>query len=766
MKTDTPFKPLQKPKEPSATWSEASRRVLEERYLWKERGKVLETPDEMCWRVAQDVASAEEAWSSPEEMHTAACRFYALMVEKKFMPNSPTLMNAGRKNGLQYAACYVLPVQDSMEGIFESIKNAAVVHQSGGGTGFAFSRLRPKGSLVRRSNGAASGPVSFLRVFDAATEAVKQGGKRRGANMGILRVDHPDILEFIECKKDGGITNFNISVALTETFMKALEDGLDYDLISPHTKEIAGKLSAGEVFDRICRLAWETGDPGCIFIDRVNAGPGNPVPDLGPIESTNPCGEQPLYPNEACNLGSINLGKFVRRGAEKPELDWEGLQECVRWSVRFLDDVIEKNPYPLPEIEAMVKQNRRIGLGVMGWADLLFALSIPYDSNEALALAADVMKAIKTIGHDASVCLAKIRGPFPNWPKSIYKDALPIRNATVTTIAPTGSISIIAVCSSGIEPLFALAFRHKVGDRTLDFINPLLIEALKKKGEWNDLVEREILKKGEIGHLSFIPQDVRRVFVTAHEVAPEWHVKMQAAFQKYTDNAVSKTVNLSNSASVDDVRSVYLQAYEEGCAGITVFRDGCKESQVLYRGIDAKVEAPGETPEVDGNSKRYVVKPRAERLSGATIREKSPTGALYVTLNSDEHNDLFEVFVNVGKAGSDVQADSEALGRLISLLLRIPSQWSAEYRVKEIVKQLRGIGGRRDSGFGPSRVRSIPDGIAKVLAECVLQENRPAEPPVSEKPAPNSDICPECGQMSLVSEEGCAKCYDCGYADC
>jgi ribonucleoside-diphosphate reductase alpha chain len=766
-----------KPLMPQGVWSEASRRVLEERYLLKEGDRVIETPDEMCWRVAFDMASAEEKWTKPEEVYKTACDFYEIMVERKFTPNSPTLMNAGKNNGLQYSACYVLPVEDSLDKIFESVKNAAIIHQSGGGTGFAFSRLRPKNSAVRRSHGKASGPVSFLRVFDAATEAVKQGGKRRGANMGILKVDHPDILEFIECKLDGGITNFNISATITEEFMKAVEEEREYDLIDPHTKTATGKASAREVFNKICDAAWKTGDPGCIFIDRINSGKANPVPFLGPVEATNPCGEQPLYPNEACNLGSINLSRFVIEKEGRSEIDWNEMERVIRLSVRFLDDVIEKNPYPLPEIDACVKANRRIGLGVMGWADLLFMLEIPYNSEEALKLGERIMSFFEEKGHDESANLAKIRGPFPNWSKSIYKDDRPLRNSTVTTIAPTGSISIIADCSSGIEPIFALAFMHKVGNRQLDFINPWLIESLKKKELWNDLVKQEILKTGEIGHLNFIPEDIRKLFVTAHEVPPEWHVRMQGAFQKYTDNAVSKTVNLPNSASVEDVKKIYLLAYETGCLGITIFRDGCKNTQVLHRGIKAPTaQGIGEKETEKLDEEKFTIKPRPKKLTGTTVREMTPTGTSYVTLNSDEHGELFEVFVNIGKAGSDVQADSEAIGRLISLILRIPSPWSSEFRVKEVVNQLRNIGGRRIYGFGPSKVRSIPDSVAKVLAEQILGETNghavaaATSTEIGEEVEPKLragvDICPECGSASLVSEEGCSKCYDCGFANC
>src|SRR5882762_11195245 len=454
-------------------WSEPALRVLAERYLSRREGKVIETPEEMCWRVARTIADAEARFGrSPAASQEIATAFYDMMVEGQFLPNSPTLMNAGKDNQLQYSACYVLPVGDSMEEIFDSVKAAAIIHQSGGGTGFAFSRLRPKNDFVRSTGGRASGPVSFLKVFNSATEAVKQGGTRRGANMGVLRVDHPDILEFIDCKLDGGITNFNISVAVTDSFMAALESGGDYDLINPRTGEVTGRLLAQEVFDRMVRAAWRTGDPGMVFIDRINASPANPTPTIGVVEATNPCGEQPLLPNEACNLGSLNVSKFARQAADGSwAIDWEEMERIVRLSVRFLDDVIEMNPYPLPAIDQTVKSNRRIGLGIMGWADLLFTLGIPYDSDEEIDLAAQLMAFLKEKSHDQSARLAEERGPFPNWSNSIFKNVRPMRNSTVTTIAPTGTISMIAGCSSGIEPIFALAFQHRVkqpdGERVL-----------------------------------------------------------------------------------------------------------------------------------------------------------------------------------------------------------------------------------------------------------------------------------------------------------
>src|SRR5579859_3736809 len=442
-------------------WSESALRVLQERYLVKRNGVVVETPDEMCWRVATSVAAAESKWGSAETVAEFEVAFYEALMDRKFMPNSPTLMNAGTGNGLQFSACFVLPVGDSINDIFDTLKNAAIIHQSGGGTGFAFSRIRRKDSNVSRSGGRASGPVSFLRVYNAATEAVKQGGTRRGANMGILRVDHPDVLEFIDCKNDGGITNFNISVAITDAYMDALRRDDFYDLVDPHSLEVTNRLSARDVWTRIIESAWRTGDPGLVFIDRINNSPANPTPEVGLIEATNPCGEQPLLPNEACNLGSLNVARFLIERDGVKEIDWPELERVSMLAARFLDDVIEVNPYPLPEIDEMVKANRRIGLGIMGWADLLFELNIAYDSDEAVQLADRLWSFVERASHAQSQELARVRGPFPNWERSIYRDGPPLRNSTVTTIAPTGTISIIADASSGIEPIFALAFLHK-----------------------------------------------------------------------------------------------------------------------------------------------------------------------------------------------------------------------------------------------------------------------------------------------------------------
>ena len=1119
----------------NGSWSESALRVMRERYLARQGDQVLETPEGMYWRVAAEIASAEETWGrSPEEIYEMACRFYGLMVDGVFLPNSPTLMNAGKQNGLQYSACYVLPVGDSMEEIFEAVKAAAIIHKSGGGTGFSFSRLRPQDATVRSTGGKASGPVSFLRVFNGATEAVKQGGTRRGANMGILRVDHPDILEFIECKLDGGITNFNISVAITEKFMEALRKDGEYELVTPHTKEVVRKLKAREVFDRIVKAAWRTGDPGLFFIDRCNAGRANPTPLMGEVEATNPCvagdtliytarglvradelarsggavdvvldsrfgagewgpastvfqtgvkpvyrlvteegyevrltadhrlmtpagwvradalrsgdvvhivdrkgsfgsegsleegrllgwligdghirpdkgvilrfygeekselaplfatymnlvvrsgeadrypiravevtgrnqatvssvrfagrvleryrlsqetklsqvpaevlagsedfqrgflqalftadgqisgtldkgisvrltsislpllrdvqrmllnfgifsrlyanrhpvrtgrlpdgrggmseyecqadhdlvisraglttfakeigfllamkqdrlvralgsytrgpyrepfvarvkslepdrvesvfdlqeplthsfvangfvvhncGEQPLYPNEACNLGSINLAKFFKRtaGNGKGTIDWADLERVVRLSVRFLDDVIEANPYPLPEIDASVKANRRIGLGVMGWADLLFELGIPYDSEEALKLAGEVTRFIEDKGHNESARLAEERGPFPNWSRSIYRDERPLRNSTVTTIAPTGTISILANCSSGIEPVFALAFSHIVGDRHLTFLNTIFERMAKARGFSSEELMKAVSERGVARGLAGVPEDIQRIFVTAHEVAPEWHVRMQAAFQQHTDNGVSKTINLPHAATEEDVANAYLLAYEVGCIGITVFRDGCKADQVLHLGTKKKSEGTTEPALEVGTG----IEPRPETLAGKTYRVQTPVGTAFITVNDNGKGggQPFEVFVSVGKAGSETMAHAEALGRLISLILRmpLPKEMSARDRVAEVVGQLSGIGGGRPLGFGRKRVLSLPDALAQALAQHVglaeVRERKGTETAQTKV----GDLCPDCQQATLVNEEGCRKCYCCGFSEC
>ncbi len=759
------------------TWTATALRVLRERYLAKGTQGNSETPEEMCWRVAYAIALAEKHWGADEATVLAwARKFYDVMVACLFLPNSPTLMNAGRGSGLQYSACYVLPVGDSMIDIFEAVKRAAIIHQSGGGTGFAFSRLRQRDSLVRSSGGRASGPVSFLRVFNQATEAVKQGGNRRGANMGILRVDHPDILEFIECKLDGGIANFNISVAATDLFMQAVKDDGEYDLIAPHTGQTVSKLRARDVYNRIVQAAWTAGDPGFVFIDRINHSPANPTPELGQIEATNPCGEQPLLPNEACNLGSLNLAKFVvpvkhnGHGANGDlPIDWAGMENAIQVAVRFLDDVIEVNPYPLPEIKQAVEGNRRIGLGVMGWADLLFKLGIAYDSDDAVKVAERVMSFISKAGHEADARLAEERGPFPNWPHSIYREGKPLRNATVTTIAPTGTISIIANASSGIEPLFALAYSHNVEDRHLTFVNPIFEQVARERGFWSEEIMDEVSTRGMVRGMTALPDDVQRTFVTAHEVAPEWHVRIQAAFQKYTDNGVSKTINLTHDATEDDVAAAYLLAYDLGCLGITVYRDGCKSEQVLHVGTADRASARQATePASQPNRPR---KPRPESLRGMTYRKVTPLGAAYITVNEDEEGQPFELFVTVGKAGSDTAGLAEALGRLISLCLRLPSDLTEKQRLAQVVDQLLGIGGSHQLGFGKQRVRSLPDGLGQVLSEYLgtaQDRDKVAEQPSLPmlETTQFGDLCPNCGQATFIYTEGCHKCYSCGHSEC
>jgi ribonucleoside-diphosphate reductase alpha chain len=751
-------------------WTDSALRVLRERYLLRDQqGEVIETPEEMCWRVAQSIAAGEARYGrSPAAVHEVATAFYETMVDGYFVPNSPTLMNAGKGNGLQYSACYVLPVGDSMEEIFDSVKAAAIIHKSGGGTGFAFSRLRPKDDIVASTRGRASGPVSFLRVFNSATEAVKQGGTRRGANMGILRIDHPDVLEFIDCKLDGGITNFNISVAVTDAFMDALAKGADYDLINPHSGEVTQRLSAREVFDRIVRAAWRTGDPGMVFIDRINASPANPTPELGTIEATNPCGEQPLLPNEACNLGSLNVSKFARQDAAGEwSVDWEEMERVIRLAVRFLDDVIEMNPYPLPQIDETVKSNRRIGLGIMGWADLLFTLGIPYDSQEAIDLADRLMLFVKETSHDQCGKLAEERGPFPNWNHSIYRNVRPMRNSTVTTIAPTGTISMIAGCSSGIEPIFALAFQHRVknpdGERVLTFVNETFERLAKQQGFFSDALMEEIVKRGTLHGIPGTPEAANRVFKTSHEIGYEWHVRHQAAFQRSTDNGVSKTINLPNDATEEDVASAYRLAWELGCLGITVFRDGCKGEQVLHVGIKDK---PAAVPAASGP---VVVKPRPHSLSGRTYRSETPIGTAFITVNETAEAEPFEVFVQVGKGGSDTMAVAEALGRLISLTLRLPSPMSPQRRLEEVISQLSRIGGAQPLGFGKGKVLSLPDALARTLAEHTGQLKPSSEAPPAARAHDQrriGDLCKECGQATFVYEEGCKKCLSCGYNEC
>ena len=562
--------------------TENALKVLRARYLLKnEHGEVIETPEGLFHRVASAIASAESLYGGDAPSWEAT--FYELMASLKFLPNSPALMNAGKSIG-QLAACFVLPVDDSMESIFDTLKNAALILQSGGGTGFSFSNLRPRTDVVRSTGGIASGPVSFMKIYNTATEVIKQGGARRGANMGILRVDHPDIMEFIRIKRnERELTNFNISVALTDTFMEALKNDVEYNLINPRSKAVAGRLKAKAVFDEIVASAWETGDPGLVFIDRINR--YNPTPLIGEMESTNPCGEQPLLPYEACILGSINLSKYVMGDKGSPRTDYDSLAVDIRTAVRFLDNAIDVNKYPLPAIEAMHKGNRKIGLGIMGWADMLILLGIPYNTGTAFRLARELMKFIREKAREASVELGEKRGLFPNFRGSIYDaPGMPrVRNATTTTIAPTGTLSIIADCSSGIEPLFALAYKRLILDTELYEVNKYFFKVAKEQAFYSRELEEEVINKGSLRGIRKVPSEVRRLFKTAHDIPPEDHLEMQAAFQEYTDNAVSKTINMPRRSKKDDVAHTYLLAYEKGLKGITIFRYGTARRGTLIR---------------------------------------------------------------------------------------------------------------------------------------------------------------------------------------
>ncbi|MCX7904367.1 MAG: vitamin B12-dependent ribonucleotide reductase [Caloramator sp.] len=734
-------------------------KVLEKRYLAKdENGNVVETVDEMFRRVARTIAKADKLYDENANVEETEEKFYNLMTSLRFLPNSPTLMNAGRPLG-QLSACFVLPVEDSMEGIFDSIKNAALIHKSGGGTGFSFSRLRPKGSTVKTTGGVASGPVSFMKVFNAATEAVKQGGTRRGANMAILRVDHPDIMEFIKCKEDNDeINNFNISVALTEKFMEAAIKGEDYELIDPHTKTVKGKLNAKEVFDLIVKMAWTNGEPGIIFLDRMNE--KNPTPSLGEIESTNPCGEQPLLPYESCNLGSINLAKMVKKVGEKYEIDYELLEKTIFDAVHFLDNVIDVNVYPLPEIERMTKKTRKIGLGVMGFADMLILLGIPYNSEEAVNLADSLMKFINEKSKGASRELALKRGPFPEFYNSIYKEGPPLRNATTTTIAPTGTISIIAGVSSGIEPLFAVAFwRNVLDNEKLVEVHYLFERMMKEKGLYSKELMDKIAEHGTVQEIDGIPKDIKRIFVTAHDISPVYHIRMQAAFQKWTDNAVSKTVNFKKDATVEDVKTVYLLAYKLGCKGVTIYRDGSREGQVINVGLKEKSEESSTKPRI-----------RPEVTMGITEKVRIGCGNLYITVNYDE-NGICEVFTNLGKAGG-CPSQSEATARLVSIALR------SGMDVKEIIEQLKGIRChstlRQMATNKDIKVLSCPDAIAKTIEKLInlkelekIRESISADMEIKNLIETNENkiLCPECGNP-ITHEGGCVICPNCGYSKC
>jgi ribonucleoside-diphosphate reductase alpha chain len=763
--------------------SENALKVLRRRYLKKdEEGKVIETPEELFRRVASAIALADKFYGKNEkDTQKLEDDFYRIMTAFEFLPNSPCLMNAGKDLG-QLSACFVLPIDDSMESIFESLKITAMIHKSGGGTGFSFSRLRPKNAVVKTTGGIASGPISFMRVYDAATEAVKQGGTRRGANMGILRVDHPDVIEFSTCKEHNKqITNFNISIAITDDFMQKLEKGENYDLIDPHTHKPVKQINSKEVFEVVVKQAHKNGEPGIIFIDRMNE--FNPTPKLGKYESTNPCGEQVLLPYESCDLGSINLAVLCKKAGTRQEIDWERLREVTRLAVHFLDNLIDVNKFPLPQIEKATKATRKIGLGVMGWASLLIRLNIPYNSDEAVALAEKIMSFILDEATRKSLELGAAKGTFPAFKGSIYdrKDGSnKMRNATLTTIAPTGTISIIAgPCSSGIEPLFAISYYRNVMDNDkLVEVEPLFEEVAKERGFYSRELMEKIAESGSLQHIEGIPEDVKRVFVTAHDIAPEWHVRMQAAFQKYVHNATSKTINFPHEATIEDVRKAYLLAYKLGCKGITVYRDKSREEQVLNIGSSAQIkdgQPQNAAPEL---KKEIAPRPRPEVIIGTTTKVSTGCGNLYVTINVDEEGQPFELFTQMGKAGGCAASQLEAIGRLVSLAFR------AGVEVKSIMEQLRNIRCPSPSWEKGQRIFSCADAIARVVerrlvnnqaAKAALESTPVAmkhshhdEPAHSELSSFRGDIvgvCPDCGG-ALRHEEGCMKCYACGFSKC
>ncbi|HEU4748133.1 MAG TPA: vitamin B12-dependent ribonucleotide reductase [Gemmatimonadaceae bacterium] len=823
----------------AAHLNDNARTVIKKRYLIKDASAApIEKPEDMFWRVASTVAEGDRRYGASDSAVTAMAEdFYRLMTERRFEPNSPTLMNAGRPLG-QLSACFVLPIEDALsngrDGIYDTLRAMALIHQSGGGTGFGFSKLRGKGSMVRSTTGVASGPVSFMKLYDASTDAVKQGGTRRGANMGILRVDHPDILDFITCKEDlSQITNFNISVAVTDTFMTAVAEGTEYDLVDPGSGKVTGQLDARSVWDRMIDGAWRTGEPGCFFIDEANR--HNPVPHVGQYEATNPCGEQPLLPYDVCNLGSINVGYYVKEGA----IDWDALKHDIHLSTHFLDNIIDVNKYPLPEIDALSKRIRRIGFGVMGFADALVRLGIPYDSDEGVEFGRQLQRFVDVESKRESERLASERGPFPEWARSVWgpdetcaRDARGkrirpmklLRNCNVNTIAPTGTISIIAGCSSGIEPLFAVAFMRNQAGVMMPDVNEDFVAIAKKEGWYSDDLMERIAKEGHI-HFDEVPERWRRVFVTAHDITPEWHVRMQAAFQENCDSAISKTTNFPHAATPEDVRAIYELAYELKCKGVTVYRDGSRDNQVLSTGATeqakAEREGKGESRRALGdlhgtlaeqnaeiarlkqalfdaeaeNLQRRAKRARPDTLRGITTRIETPLGTMFLNITEDDKGQPFEVFINLGKAGGAAMADAEAIGRLISLALRsgIP--------IREVHRQLRGIASDKAIGLGPNKVLSVPDAIGIALEKWMREKQGvqqdllsasgatplPAETVTQKTPAApvaSSEVgqaqfgfdavnrsesfigtCPDCGS-SLEFAEGCAKCHVCGFSEC
>jgi len=800
--------------------SDNARTVLRKRYLRRgEDGEPVETEQEMFWRVAYHVAKVEADYGQPIE--PVARQFYDLLTTLRFFPNSPTFTGAGTPLG-QLAACFVLPIDDDMgrtgSGIFETLRHAALIQQTGGGNGFSFSRLRPKGAIVRSSNGKATGPVGFLRVYDQAFGEIAQGGSRRGANMAVLRVDHPDIEEFITCKTDENqITNFNISVGITDAFMRAVEEDSDFELINPQDGSVWRTVRARDLFSKIVKQAHHNGEPGVLFLDAANR--DNPVPHLYELESTNPCGEQFLGPYENCCLGSINLAQHL---TPEGTVDWEKLRESIETSTRFLEDVVSANKYvpAVPELEQAAHRVRRIGLGIMGLADMMYVLGVRYGSPEGQEFASQVMEYVRYHAMRTSIELAQERGPFPAIKGSLYdpddlkwqppRPIVPyerdwgrpeldwqaivdgirrhgIRNGAQTTIAPTGTISTVAGCEGyGCEPVFALAYMRHVNDGgrqlTLQYTSPLFERALRNSGLSDEQINRIVQRVNQVGtcrDIEDVPEEIRRVFVVSSDVTVDEHVRMQAALQAFTDNAISKTCNFPADATEQDVAEAYLLGWRLGCKGLTVYVTGSREKVVLETAETAKKKQAAPTQPVEQarlfNEEK---KPRPRYLSGKTYRIQTPLGTTYVTVNENGEGKghPFEVFLMTSKVGSETAAVSEAMGRLISYILRLSSTVSPRNRLKEIVRQLSGIGGGRPIGFGQQRVLSLPDGIAQVLQEYLDEsdESTPVEAPsaVSEGQLAlpvfqqSADLCPECGAATLVNEEGCRKCYSCGFSEC
>ncbi|MBL8858750.1 MAG: vitamin B12-dependent ribonucleotide reductase [Planctomycetes bacterium] len=810
---------------PEPDLTENARTVLERRYLKKDpsNGKVCETPRELFWRVASCVARADVTFpgGSPERALEVARDFYRLMAKRQFMPNSPTLMNAGREMGM-LSACFVLPVEDSIEGIFDSIKATAMIQKAGGGTGFSFSRLRPQGDLVRSSGGTTEGPLSFIQVFSKATDAIQQGAFRRGANMGILRVDHPDIIKFITIKDDlGMLTNYNISITVTNRFISELRAKPEtiHQTQNPRTKQWAklaktdaeGKptdqfWTVGEIWTLIIEHAWRTGEPGVVFIDRINE--KNPIKNVGLIEATNPCGEQPLHAYDSCNLGSINLGVLVKGDGKNAKFDWDEYKTIIHTTTRFLDNVIEVNKYPLPQIDNMSKTTRRIGLGVMGFADALYKLGIPYNSAEGCAFGEKVMQVMNDESHLASEFLAEERGVFPAWEGSDWeKQGRRLRNSYTTTVAPTGTISIIANCSGGIEPMFSLAFIRQVMKDTqgrptiMREVNYVFDRIARERGFYSDEMVDDIVAKGTLQYRSDVPEDVKRVLVTAHDISPFWHMKMQSAFQRHCDSSISKTINFPHEATPDDVRTIYELAIDEDVKGVTVYRDGCREMQPMALSTSKKTEAaPVAEPAVVVNDLRFTRNERGDEelnpiklpeiMSCLRIRQMTPFGNMHVKVSVDPITCRErEVFAQLGKGGDVANSDLEAICRILSLWLR------SNGSLKMAVKQLEGIGSSLSVPTKDGRIMSLADGLATALERYMTAKDEhglhalllggaapdltktnfnktvevaKAGGKTAQQPRNVSQFkikCPACSN-NVSFEEGCVKCHACGFSQC